>query len=263
MLLTLFERFDGRALLDMLPSRSGPIALELRQDRDIADELNFERYRDLVEVDRLEVSEQDRLEEIEEEWTNILARHKALLAMLNPKKEEKKQQSFRYDYGTNDVQADAQQGNAEDEEVQELLKDILLSQLHTKYDMCITLSLLPMNIILDRKLDQLASKYNIKHYVHLLHGARKDRDNQLEDLRRQQQKGGKSWRRRRRGYSERTRRYSSDSSTSVTHVDSETSSESEASGDDPPANVESDDFIVFGTSSERYSETAIQETSKR
>lgn len=38
-----------------------------------------------------------------------------------------------------------------------------------------------------QKLDQMASKYNIQHYVHLLRGARKDRDNQLEDLRRQQQ----------------------------------------------------------------------------
>lgn len=101
--------FDGRALLEYLPSRADPIALETRQDRDVADELNFERYRDLVEVDRLEgelqlsnllnlkfsfhstadhlmpVAEQDRLVEIEEEWTNILAKHKALLAMLNPK----------------------------------------------------------------------------------------------------------------------------------------------------------------------------------
>ncbi|KAH8555794.1 alternative splicing regulator-domain-containing protein [Umbelopsis sp. PMI_123] len=82
---TRIDRFDGRALLDNVPSRSHPVISEAWQDREIADELNFERYRDLVEVDRLEVTERERLEEIEQEWTNILARHKALLAMLNPK----------------------------------------------------------------------------------------------------------------------------------------------------------------------------------
>jgi hypothetical protein len=49
-----FQRFDGRALLDNVPSRSHPVISEAWQDREIADELNFERYRDLVEVDRLE-----------------------------------------------------------------------------------------------------------------------------------------------------------------------------------------------------------------
>jgi hypothetical protein len=52
--LTLLSRFDGRALLEHIPSRSDPLALESRQDRDIANELDFERYRDLVEADRLE-----------------------------------------------------------------------------------------------------------------------------------------------------------------------------------------------------------------
>jgi hypothetical protein len=50
---------------------------------------------------------------------------------------------------------------------------------------------------------------------------------------------------------------------SVTHVDNETSSDSEASCDDPPAKVVSDDFIVFGSSEEAHSEAAVQDTTKR
>jgi hypothetical protein len=51
---TISPSFDGRALLDSVPSKSHPPVTEPWQDREIADELNFERYRDLVEADRLE-----------------------------------------------------------------------------------------------------------------------------------------------------------------------------------------------------------------
>ena len=51
---TILPSFDGRALLDSVPSKSNPPVTEPWQDREIADELNFERYRDLVEADRLE-----------------------------------------------------------------------------------------------------------------------------------------------------------------------------------------------------------------
>jgi hypothetical protein len=37
------------------------------------------------------------------------------------------------------------------------------------------------------KLNEMASRYNIHNYVRLLRGAKKDRDKQLEQLRRQQQ----------------------------------------------------------------------------
>lgn len=37
------------------------------------------------------------------------------------------------------------------------------------------------------KLNEMASRYNIHNYVRLLRGAKKDRDKQLESLRRQQQ----------------------------------------------------------------------------
>lgn len=40
-----------------------------------------------------------------------------------------------------------------------------------------------------RKLEEMARKYNIRHYVHQLREARKDRDKQLDNLRSQQQVG--------------------------------------------------------------------------
>ena len=86
------------------------------KEQHMMDELNFERYHDLVEAERLKgnknnnnnnnflcrsreekilihlsnyitaVSERERLNEVEEEWTKLLERHKALLAMLNNSK---------------------------------------------------------------------------------------------------------------------------------------------------------------------------------
>ncbi|KAG2180878.1 hypothetical protein INT43_008458, partial [Umbelopsis isabellina] len=192
---TRIDRFDGRALLEYLPSRSDPIALESRQDRDIANELEFERYRDLVEVDRLEVTEQERLVEIDEEWTDILARHKALLSLLNPK----------YDSGNT----------------------VLSLTVNAQVDI---LNYIEKLSHADKeKLNEMASRYNIHNYVRLLRGAKKDRDKQLELLRRQQQ----------------------------------TSSESEASDDDHPAKAESDNFIVFGTTASHHSDDTSQDTKKR
>ncbi|KAI8575741.1 hypothetical protein K450DRAFT_260242 [Umbelopsis ramanniana AG] len=261
---TRIDRFDGRALLDSVPSKSHPAVTEPWQDREIADELNFERFRDLVEVDRLEVTERERLEEIEEEWTNILARHKALLAMLNPKKQEKKPQGFKYDYGTNEAQQDRTQGNVEEEEEQELIKEVdILSYIDELTDAD------------RRKLEEMAHRYNICHYVHQLRAARKDRDRQLDHLRNQQQhRGSKHSRQRGNGHNKQRRRYHSNSSvspprTSYHRRNSPTyeaygnSSESEASGDDPPAKVESDDFIVFGTRADVQDQAPVQDASHR
>jgi hypothetical protein len=105
------------------------------------------------------------------------------------------------------VQQEASQGSAEEVEDQELLKDILFLPQSYKCWRMFPISMISISHIsltasaqadilnyIDelsetdkQKLDQMASKYNIQHYVHLLRGARKDRDNQLEDLRRQQQ----------------------------------------------------------------------------
>ena len=42
------------------------------------------------------------------------------------RKQEKKPVGFKYDYGTNEAQQDRTQGKTEEEEEQELIKDILL-----------------------------------------------------------------------------------------------------------------------------------------
>lgn len=47
--LTTITRFDGRSLLDSVPE---PVQ-GLKEDNEDTDELNFERYRDLIEAERL------------------------------------------------------------------------------------------------------------------------------------------------------------------------------------------------------------------
>lgn len=47
--------FDGRSLLDFVPEANVGANLQniSREDRELADELNFERYHDLIEAERL------------------------------------------------------------------------------------------------------------------------------------------------------------------------------------------------------------------
>lgn len=54
--MTLFcvRRFDGRSLLDYIPGPYTKQEFTTKQDKDIQDELNFERYHDLVEMERLQ-----------------------------------------------------------------------------------------------------------------------------------------------------------------------------------------------------------------
>lgn len=54
--MTLFcvRRFDGRSLLDYIPGPYTKQEFATKQDKDIQDELNFERYHDLVEMERLQ-----------------------------------------------------------------------------------------------------------------------------------------------------------------------------------------------------------------
>ncbi|KAG5459441.1 MAG: hypothetical protein BJ554DRAFT_154 [Olpidium bornovanus] len=102
---TRVDRFDGRNLLDILP-----LSREAEPDADEPDleqELQFERYRDLVENERLEgvtagrpgfarsttdwltrfahlapVEEEDCLQQIDEEWTDLLKHQKEMDAMV-------------------------------------------------------------------------------------------------------------------------------------------------------------------------------------
>ncbi|KAI8645963.1 alternative splicing regulator-domain-containing protein, partial [Parasitella parasitica] len=107
------DRFDGRSLLDFVPEANvGANLLNLsREDREMADELNFERYHDLIEA---ELTESDRLAEVDEEWTKLLDRHQAKLALIKINKKSSgdsnkgnnlKGRTFGFDYGTTKVVA--------------------------------------------------------------------------------------------------------------------------------------------------------------
>ncbi|CAG8808036.1 1596_t:CDS:2, partial [Gigaspora rosea] len=49
---TRIDRFDGRALLDYLPPDIPNLSILPTDERDLQEELNFERFRDLVENER-------------------------------------------------------------------------------------------------------------------------------------------------------------------------------------------------------------------
>lgn len=48
-----FISFDGRSLLDFVPEASRGYGNIPREEREMQDELNFERYHDLIEAERL------------------------------------------------------------------------------------------------------------------------------------------------------------------------------------------------------------------
>ncbi|KAF7722342.1 hypothetical protein EC973_003432 [Apophysomyces ossiformis] len=240
------DRFDGRALLDYIPISNPRIQSQLSQeDQELADDLNFARYHDLVEAERLHVTEKERLEEVEEEWTKLLDRHKALLAMLNSKKSEKSA-GYAYDYG-NTIHDDLDK-----DKESELLRDILLFfSLQTDI-----LQYVDDLTDKDRQiLNDMAKKYSIRNYSRLLRLAKKDRDDQLRELR-AQQKGyetkPKENNRRAKDDKRRRRRskYDSDNNSarsgrkSPSYEPYRNDSDSESSGDE--ADVQSEFVIEFG-----------------
>ncbi|KAL1917386.1 uncharacterized protein VTP21DRAFT_5042 [Calcarisporiella thermophila] len=251
---TRIDRFDARALLDFLPptpsSRPPPLP---EDEREIMNELQFERYRDLVEADRLEISEEQRLNEVDAEWTNLLARHKALLSSLDPKKQA---HGIAYDYGTTSKNDDKKQSELTEEEEDEmqLLKeeDILqyIDDLSEKERAV---------------LNALASKYGIRNYFRLLRVAKRELEEKLCDLKadeeaRRPKQGKRSERRRARRRARRTSeggsRYSSrDSPTYEAYGDyarTESESESDENGNESEDGGEEDakeEFILeFGSS---------------
>lgn len=52
--LILSNRFDVRALLDFIPNVNKATQVLPQEEKDLMDELNFERYHDLVEAERLD-----------------------------------------------------------------------------------------------------------------------------------------------------------------------------------------------------------------
>ena len=146
-----------------------------REDREIADELNFERYHDLIEAERLNTTESERLEKVDEEWTKLLDRHQAKLALLDQHKEDKAvKKNFGFDYGTTKAPEVVEEEEGESEKESQLLKEVDILQY--------------IDELSDKEkqvLNEMSAKYGITSYARLLRIAKKDRDNELKALRRQ------------------------------------------------------------------------------
>ncbi|KAF8936456.1 hypothetical protein BGZ58_004157 [Dissophora ornata] len=173
------DRFDGRALLDYLPSTT-PATIEsgLRLDRDedgIGNKLRFERWHDLVDKTRLHVSEEQCLEDNEEEWNDLVAKHHALIGKVPEKKLDDTdgpniQPSFAFNYGTevahnenvNYTQVDRELTALEEENILDHLDDLTYQ---------------------DRDaLDALGAEYYIHNYYRLLRHAKQELDARVVQL---------------------------------------------------------------------------------
>ncbi|CEP09356.1 hypothetical protein [Parasitella parasitica] len=261
--------FDGRSLLDFVPEAN--VAANLlnlsREDREMADELNFERYHDLIEAERLNVTESDRLTAVDEEWTKLLDRHQAKLALIKGDKKpasinnggnNPRGRTFGFDYGTTKVvpiDDDEEDDEYDAEKESQLLKEADILQY--------------VDDLTDKDkeiLNEMSGKYGIRSYARLLRVAKKDRDEELRALKRQQREGkpkdgSKSSRRNERRRNRRHRRDGRDDQTNENryrrrysptyepyrnHSDDSTSSSED--DENEPVATNSDFVIEFGSS---------------
>jgi arginine/serine-rich splicing factor 16 len=87
---TRIDRFDGRALLDFLPEATlHPLQAKALEKEDFSQKLQFERYFDLIEAQRLEQTATDRLLMVDEEW-NLLSQKNEFNSFLQAKKNKNK-----------------------------------------------------------------------------------------------------------------------------------------------------------------------------
>jgi len=166
---TRIDRFDGRALLDYLPLNDLNVLNMPTDERDFQEELNFERFRDLVENERRNVTESECLEDIEADWSSLLERHKAMMKKLQEKPEISNK--FGYNYESEKQEEIA----SEDEEELNLIdeEDILhyVDKLNDK----------------ERQvLNEMGKKYSIPDYTRLLRVAKRDREEKVQELKENQ-----------------------------------------------------------------------------
>ncbi|RCH99392.1 hypothetical protein CU097_013249 [Rhizopus azygosporus] len=253
------DRFDGRSLLDSVPE---PVQ-GLKEDNEDTDELNFERYRDLIEAERLNINEADQLAQVEEEWTKLLDRHQAKLALIDKSSKESKTRSnaIGFDYGTTKVVED----DTKQQETLLIYEPDLLEHVDdlTEKD--------------KEKLNAMSSKYGVKSYARLLRVAKKDRDAELKVLKKKQEerkpkdpsakKGRRKRKRRRRRYEDdddrdRYRRRYSPSYEPYGNDDEETSTSSGSmNSDEENTSSDASDFIIeFGSNApEEKNESTLAE----
>ncbi|KAF9584967.1 hypothetical protein BGW38_004450 [Lunasporangiospora selenospora] len=177
------DRFDGRALLDFLPSDPRPMVesgLRIERDEDgIGDELRFERWQDLVDKARLGLSEEQCIVDNEEEWNDLVARHHALIGKTTERKSDTGATSgmaanpFHFDYGTKVAQADeaGELGpHSMDREAAAIEEENILDHLDE-------LSAKDRDF-----LDRLGEEYSVKHYYRYLKIAKKEQESRVKQL---------------------------------------------------------------------------------
>ncbi|KAF9960721.1 hypothetical protein BGZ70_008511, partial [Mortierella alpina] len=173
------DRFDGRALLDYLPSTTPAMiesGLQMERDEDgIGNELRFERWHDLVDKHRLRVSEEQCLAENEEEWNDLVARHHALIGKVSEKKRDGSETAppahpFGFNYGTESMEQEQEVGQLVDRELTALEEENVLDHLDD-------LSTRDRDI-----LDSMGAEFYIKNYYRLLRHAKADEDARVNQL---------------------------------------------------------------------------------
>ncbi|CAG8760774.1 20129_t:CDS:2, partial [Racocetra fulgida] len=172
-------RFDGRALLDYLPPNLPNLSVLPTDERDLQEELNFERFRDLVENERR--NEDSCLEEIEAEWTSLLERHKAMIKKLQ-EKSDTNNQGFGYDYG-----AEKQDEIPSDEESHHLddihSYNVKMENHYYNY----------VDDLTDKDrhtLNIMGKKYQIPDYTRLLRIAKRDREEKAQEFKENEEEVG-------------------------------------------------------------------------
>ncbi|KAG0017116.1 hypothetical protein BGZ80_008601 [Entomortierella chlamydospora] len=149
----------------------------LRVDRDedgIGNELRFQRWHDLVDKARLQISEEQCLVENEEEWNDLVARHQALLRKVPEKKPDTSDLSagrFAFNYGTGaseekdigrPVDQEVTALALEDENILERLDDLTFHERDS--------------------LDALGIEFHIQDYYRLLRLAKQEHDARVLQL---------------------------------------------------------------------------------
>ncbi|TPX61462.1 hypothetical protein PhCBS80983_g01045 [Powellomyces hirtus] len=120
---TRIDRFDGRQLLDFLPAETAH--QPHKEVEELEEELNFERYRDLVESERMEKTEQAVLQRVDEEWNELLLKRKPESGKMEPEVMQPAKAAIGYNYGTpaaNEGQEDDDEGEDKDSASPSLLR---------------------------------------------------------------------------------------------------------------------------------------------
>ncbi|KAI9146284.1 alternative splicing regulator-domain-containing protein [Paraphysoderma sedebokerense] len=205
---TKIDRFDARMLIDFLPPAQAS-QKHRAEHHDDEQQLNFERYRDLVEAERLNVSEERCLQGIDEKWHELVKRKDADDPLTeNSAQKAPLKATIEHKYETNDVDPDNYVDSSESESDEDaphvdLLEADLLSYIKDLSDSSASY------------LREIARKYGIENYVKFVKSAyrdRRDRKRNMNILEEKQKRPPRRFRRRNERNHEQYRNHSTDSS---------------------------------------------------